>query len=238
MARNRRVALTAASNPSTATATAKKGNVKERKLETIEAVQKALRSYPHVYLYRLENARNAFFQRVRRDLSESSVFWLGRNRVLQRALGKDAQSAVIPGAEQVSKGITGSTGLLFPRLGKVDLQDALSQYSLFDFARAGSIAPFDVTITPEPGNVLCRQDTKEPISATLEPMLRNAGVQTMLRGGNVLLATGTELAVCREGDRLSENQARILKAFGIQLDEFAVKLTAHFDCQKGTLGPL
>lgn len=210
-------------------------STKERKLETIESVQKALRAYPNLFLYQLENPRNSFFQRLRRDLSETSIFWLGKNKVLQKALGKNASSAFVAGADQVSSKITGNTGILFTKLSRAELEDVLSGYSLVDYARAGSICHLPITIVPKEDKVLCRMDSGEPISATQETILRIAGMPTMLRGGAVLLASGNEFKVCEAGDKLTSNQAKILKVFGIQTDEFSVKLLARFDCGTGKL---
>ena len=212
------------------------GAVKEKKLETIQAVQACLKTHPHLYLYQLVNPRNNFFQRLRRDFADHTVFWMGKNKVLQRALGKTVDDEHVLNGHVIAKKITGKTGILLSKLKPSELEDALSSLpAMFDNARPGSIANYPVIVQADPDTRLLSDKEGEPIPASQEPILRTAGMPTMLRGGSVLLAQGSEYVVCQSGDSLTPAQAKILKIFKIQLDEFSVKLGGHFDVSTGIL---
>lgn len=202
------------------------------KQSLITTIQTACSTYPYIYSFRLHNARTPFFQRLRRQLSDSCQFSLGQNKVVQKALGKTKADAYKPGLEQVALQVNGTIGLLFSKLNKVELDDALSGFSWTDYSRPGSVAPHRVVIENCEGG-LCRMDDMQAISPTLEPQLRAAGLPVMLKGGQVFL-TVKEFVVCEADCVLNASQVKLLKAFGLKLDEFSVEIASHFDVEKGT----
>lgn len=84
-----------------------------------------------------------------------------------------------------------------------------------DYARAGSIINETITIPIGPLMV-----NDEPLSHTLESQLRSAGMPILLKKGVLILDSQYEL--CREGDILTADQAKLLKIFFYQLSEFKI----------------
>lgn len=201
-------------------------NDKARKQDLYTTVRALLPTHPHLHLFRLTNPRAAFFQRVRLALSPSCVFFLGKNKVLQKALTTEGASDQIAG---FVKKITHNVGVVVSQLERAELEDRLAGLlaGMCEYARVGSVAPFAVTIEPtdQSQRVLCRVDSGEQVSATSEPVLRAAGMPTMLRGGQVVLSgeeSGWE--VCKAGDKLSADQVKVLRLFGVKLDDFDISI--------------
>lgn len=65
----------------------------------------------------------------------------------------------------------------------------------------------------------------------MEPQLRQLGLPTTLKKGVVTLLSDYE--VCKEGDVLTPEQARILKLFGYEMAEFKVTIRYMWDAQSG-----
>ena len=60
---------------------------RERKEKLIERIQKALNEYKYVYILSHENMTTHPFNKIRKDFRDSK-FFLGKNKVMQFALGR------------------------------------------------------------------------------------------------------------------------------------------------------
>jgi mRNA turnover protein 4 len=80
-----------------------------------------------------------------------------------------------------------------------------------EFARAGGIADRDVEL---------KAGILEGQPFAIEPTLRQLGLQTKLEKGNIVLIKDTFL--CKKGDVLKSEQARLLKLFGEKTANFQV----------------
>ena len=99
---------------------------KDDKSLLIESIQTAIETYPHLYIFSVDNMRNTFLKQVRDALKESSRFFFGKNRVMKKALGTNQEEAYKHDLNLVADKLSGDVGLLFSRL---DL-DEIKEYSL------------------------------------------------------------------------------------------------------------
>ena len=83
-----------------------------------------------------------------------------------------------------------------------------------DFARTGAIA--EETVTMEEGPL-------PQFGHAMEPQLRAIGMPTALKKGVIHLIK--DHLVCTKGDKLTSEQARILKLLGHQVTALTIKLT-------------
>lgn len=97
-----------------------------------------------------------------------------------------------------------------------------TKYTEMDFARAGNKATLTVSLDPGP---------LEQFPHSMEPQLRQLGLPTALKKGVVTLLSDYE--VCKEGDVLTPEQARVLKLFGYEMAEFKVTIKYMWDAQSG-----
>lgn len=195
----------------------------------MEQVREAAITYQHTFLFRVRNMRNTLFKALRASLP--GRFFIGKNRVMALALGLDESSECAPNMSHLARRLHGDLGLLFTNESPERVQLVLAEAQEEDYARTGNKTSTGVVIEADPAG-LRNVDTNELLSATVEPQLRAAGMPTKLRGGAVLLATDS-YKVCREGEVLTADQARILKIFGIKMATFRVILLAHHQ-QDGT----
>ncbi|KAK7803847.1 hypothetical protein U0070_021518 [Myodes glareolus] len=100
---------------------------------------------------------------------------------------------------QVSKRLRGEVGLLFTNRTKEEVNGWFTKYTEMDFARAGNKASLTVNLDPGP---------LKQFPHSMEPQLRQLGLPTALKKAVVTLLSDYE--VCKEGDVLTPEQARVL----------------------------
>ncbi|KAJ3300780.1 mRNA turnover 4 [Borealophlyctis nickersoniae] len=211
------------------TKTDKKG--REGKDELFKQVREAVDTYSHVYIFSVENMRNTFLKDVRNEWKDSR-FFLGRNRVMAKALGTTAEEEYRDGLAELAQRLIGDVGLLFTNSTYPIVSDYFKSFLKADYARSGVVATQTVTVPAGPvkrgggeldGTVPAGTD---PFPHNMEPQLRALGMPTALVNGVVTLRT--DFTICKEGEALTPEQAQLLKHFYIQMAEFHVKFVCYW----------
>ncbi|CAO3625608.1 unnamed protein product [Cunninghamella blakesleeana] len=201
------------------TKTDKKGF--EGKEKIIEEVQQCVDNYDYIWVFSVKDMRNTFLKEVRNDLKSSSRLFLGRNKVMAKALGNTAEEEYKEGLSEIAKELHSEVGLLFTTKSPKDVQQYFENYVQPDYARSGNIAT-ETIVLPE-GPVHRGPD---PMPHNMEPLIRSLGMPTSLKNGIVTLLM--PYTICREGETLTTNQAHLLKLFYHQLAEFKVDLICYY----------
>jgi mRNA turnover protein 4 len=150
-----------------------------------------------------------------------SKIMLGKNKLLQIAMGKTPEDEYSDNLRHMSKEISESVGLLFTSRPRSDVEKFFSNFSEPDFARAGFVAPRDVIVTNE-------MLFNHPVSM-VEQQFKKLGLAVKINNGKiVLLEDSGECRLCKEGETLSPEKCKLLTHFGIKLSEFRVKLVCHW----------
>ena len=85
---------------------------KDQKRDLVQSVQECVDKYTYAYVFSFENMRSGKFKDVRHEWADSR-FFLGKNKVMGRALGSSADDEYRPALSQLSADLTGNVGLLF-----------------------------------------------------------------------------------------------------------------------------
>lgn len=211
----------------TLTQTSKK--TKEQKVSVIEDVRKSIDMYRSLYLFSYENMRSAKFKNIRMDLCRgggsedgeqqpSSRIFLGKNKLLQIALGRTPQEEYADNLRHISSKLTGSVGLLFTNKSQPEIVAYFQNAKEQDYARAGSVAIESVGITKE---------MLETHPVSMVEQLRKLGLPVEVKDGKLAFYGGKEEHVlCKEGTTLTAETCKLLLHFGIKLAEFRVTLVS------------
>lgn len=199
------------------TKTAKKGLQSKQKL--IEELWKCVDTYRNLFIFSVANMRNNKLKDIRTAWKHSRFFF-GKNKVMAIALGKRETDEYKDNLHKVSKYLRGEVGVLFTNKTKDEVQEYFDHFKEMDFARSGNLAQMDTTLNEGP---------LEQFPHSMEPQLRQLGLPTALKKGVVTLLK--EHAVCKEGDVLTPEQARILKLFGIEMAEFKVQIKCMWNSE-------
>eukprot|EP00301_Raphidiophrys_heterophryoidea_P023893 c7596_g1_i2.p1 GENE.c7596_g1_i2~~c7596_g1_i2.p1 ORF type:complete len:275 (+),score=89.84 c7596_g1_i2:44-868(+) len=184
----------------------------------IDTIQKAFDEYATAYVFEYGNLRSQYLKEIRATWS-TSRFFMGKNRVMQVALGEGPNGECHEGSHKLSKRLVGHRGLLFTNASKEDVAKFFNEYSVEDFARAGSVAPQDVMLAAGPLDAV----------PSMEVLYRKLGLPTELKNGVVILRD--EHYLCRRGDPINVEEAKLLKLFGHKLANFSIKLVCSLSKQ-------
>lgn len=190
---------------------------REHKEELVEKIRKAITVYPHLYVFHVHNVRTNILQQVRNDRRGDSKLFMGNNKVMSIALGRDAETSVAPNIFKVGKFLTGLCGLFFTTLPKKEVKEYFASIGGSVFARCGQPATADFMIRAGP---------LPQFPHSMTDQLRKLGLPLTLDKGVVTLLTDT--MVCKAGEPLSAEAAQLLKLWGMTTAEFRMELQAHW----------
>eukprot|EP00093_Oithona_nana_P000876 00876.XXX_1008_63_1 [CDS] Oithona nana genome sequencing. len=194
----------------------------ETKQAMVDKIRGAVDEYPRLFVFSVDNMRNTHFKHIREEWASHSKFFMGKNRVMALALGRTEAEEYNDKLHCVSKLLKNQRGLLFTSQNEDKVLEFFDEHSENDFLRTGGIAE---------DTVILEQGPLTQFSHAIEPQLRALGMPTELKKGVVTLLQ--EYTVCKEGDRLTSEQARILKLLGHQQAKFKLNMIALWSRQEG-----
>ncbi|ETN45055.1 uncharacterized protein HMPREF1541_09931 [Cyphellophora europaea CBS 101466] len=207
------------------------------------SIQDLATTHRYIFVFSVTNTRNTFLKQVRAAFSDSRLA-MGKTKVMAVALGRDAQSEVVPGVSRLNPYLSGEVGLLFTDRDVADVEAAFAGFWNADYARAGATASRAVRVPP--GEITTMYGVEggeeDPLPLAIEPQLRKLGVPTRIKAGKVVLEDAPEggmldvgdegYLVCKEGDVLDSRQTSILKILGVRMADFRIQLRAVYDRQE------
>jgi len=194
-----------------------KKRTKEAKFSLVEAIRAAVDEYKTLFLFTVENMRTTKFVQVRQEFKRDSRFFFGKNNVMSIALGRSSEDEFKDGLHKISKRLQGQCGLMFTNRPISQVLEYFASFKELDYARAGHQVDETVTIPAGP---------LEHFAFSMEPQLRKLGLPTQLQKGVITLLS--DFVVCTEGDKLTPDQARVLKLLEKTLATFSVALIAQW----------
>lgn len=195
---------------------------REGKSDFIQLVREKIEEHKSIYLFSYENMRTNKFKNVRMDFkTDDSRLFLGKNKLLQLALGRAPEDEFRNNLRHVSKLITGSVGMLITSRDDSMVQEYFSKLSEEEFARAGNTASRVVKITLE--QVSCH-----PVGQV--DLFRKLGLPVDIDNGKLTLIGGQkEVTVCKDGDTLTAETCKLLTHFDVKLAEFRLTLVCRWN---------
>jgi mRNA turnover protein 4 len=193
----------------------KKGKTQKERL--VNKLRDACDEYARVFVLEMVNMRNTKLKEMREKWI-GSRFFLGKNRVMQHALGRNASDEYSDGISKLSRRINGRCGLFFTNNTKEEVLHYFKSFRVPNYPRSGFVATEDFVI---PGGVL------EHYAVGMEPLLRKLGLPTRIKNAKVFLPTDTQ--VCSVGDKLTPNQCKLLEMFDVPMAVFTVSVNSMYD---------
>jgi len=198
----------------------KKGGL-ATKAALVERVRLAVDNYARVFVFTVENMRNNKLKTVRDHWSHSK-FFIGKNRVIAKALGNSEEEEYSENLHLVGKCLKNECGLLVTNSSEDEVLEYFNNLAQPDFARTGGVATETVVLKEGP---------LEMFGHSMEPQLRQLGLPVQLVKGQVTMLG--EHTVAGEGDVLTSEQARILKLLGHQQAEFKLNIVSGWSKEGG-----
>jgi mRNA turnover protein 4 len=226
-----------------------KRTTRQHKTVFVEQVRSAIDQHDTIYVFQYQNTmRSNHFQTIRMHFrpsssvnnmqddddhdvdSDSSRIFLGKNKLLQIALGRTSEEEYSDNLRHLSKLLSSdsgslSVGLLCTNRPGHEVESYFAQLELPDFARAGAVADREVTVSNE---------QLQAFPGTMVEQFRKLGLPVDINNGTVVLRETSkgcndgEYRVCKEGSALSAEQCKLLVHFGIKVSTFRVAIAGRW----------
>jgi len=202
----------------TLTKTSKKGGL-EFKQGLIQRIRESVDTYSNLYVFSVDNMRNNHFKAVReawKNENRRATFFMCKNRVMALALGREEAEEYNDNLHKVSKLLRGpNRGLMLTNEAQKVVEEFFEEFEEPDFLRTGGTALEDVDIPEGP---------LKQFGHAMEPQLRALGLPTELKKGVIHLMK--DYRVCKAGEKLTAQQAQILKLFEYRHASFKIDIVA------------
>lgn len=209
-----------------------KRSTRDHKAAVIQNVRTAVDEHESIYVFSYENMRSTKFKNIRmhfRDESDKTRIFLGKNKLLQIALGRTPEEEYADNLRHMAKLIEGgSVGLLFTNQSNDAVESFFHSLKEPDFARAGSVSSREAFVS---------NDMLTHFPSSMTETFRKLGLPVDIQKGVIVLRDGvTEHRICKAGETLSAEKCKLLVHFGLHLADFQVTLIARWS--NGTFEPL
>ena len=184
----------------------------------VEQVQEALDTYKNAFVLSFANMRATPFKMLAHRMREDSKFFLGKNKVIQIALGKTPEDEYATNSSTLAKYLRGHVCLLTTNKSRSEAEKFFAEQDFEDFATAGTEAEYTVHLAKG-------LDTLDGYAHSLEPYLKQLGLPFKLNMQKLELLS--DVYVCREGQTLNVEQCKILKLLGYKMGKFKLEMLAH-----------
>ena len=190
---------------------------KAGKEELIAKVREAVEEFKNAYVVSYESMRSGPFKVIANQWRSDSRFFLGKNKVIQVALGRQPEEEPADNTHLLSRYMRGNVCLLLSNRGKDALEKSFGELEEQheDFATAGTKATYTVFLK-------AGTETLDGYAHSLEPQLQMLGLPTKLNYQKIELLS--DVFVCREGQTLNVEQCKILKILGHKMANFKLSL--------------
>jgi mRNA turnover protein 4 len=209
-----------------------KRSTRDHKAALIQEVRTAIDEHESIYVFSYENMRSTKFKNIRMHFRDESVhtrIFLGKNKLLQIALGRTSEEEYADNLRHMAKLVEGgSVGLLFTSQPNEAVESYFQSLKEPDFARAGSVASREATVTNE---------MLSHFPSSMTETFRKLGLPVDIQKGVIVLRDSmAEYRICKSSETLSAEKCKLLVHFGLQLADFQVTLIARWS--NGSFEPL
>jgi len=204
----------------TLTNTKKQGRA--HKTELVDKIRAAVDEFENLFLLSFQNMRSNKFKQVRMEWKDSR-FFLGKNKIMQVALGRTEEEEYQENMSKISERLNGSVGILATNRSIEEVQSYFAEFAEAECARAGFVATESVALKQGP--------LPQFIHSMTEP-LRKLGLPVELKIGVVSLYQ--DFQVCNKGDVLTPEQAKILGHLDNKMSEFRIKVLCSWERESTT----
>lgn len=157
--------------------------------------------YPKCFMVEADNVGSKQMQQIRMSLRGHAVVLMGKNTMMRKALrGHLSQN---PKLEQLLPHIVGNVGFVFTKEELVDIRDMLLANKVKAPARAGAIAPVDVTV-PAQNTGLGPEKTS---------FFQALNIPTKITKGTIEIVA--DVKVIKIGDKVGMSDSTLLNMLGI-----------------------
>merc|ERR1711978_232616 len=174
-----------------------------------------LDEYPKCFMVNADNVGSKQMQQIRMSLRGNAVVLMGKNTMMRKAIrGHLSQN---PKLEQILPHIVGNIGFVFTKEELTDVRALILENKVKAPARAGAIAPLDVTV-PAQNTGLGPEKTS---------FLQALNIPTKITKGTIEIVTDVKLI--KECDKVGMSDSTLLNMLGISPFTYGLVVQKVYD---------
>lgn len=174
-----------------------------------------LDDYPKCFIVGADNVGSKQMQQIRMSLRGKAVVLMGKNTMMRKAIRGHLENN--PALEKLLPHIRGNVGFVFTKEDLTEIRDMLLANKVPAAARAGAIAPCEVTV-PAQNTGLGPEKTS---------FFQALGITTKISRGTIEILSDVQLI--KTGDKVGASEATLLNMLNISPFSFGLIIQQVFD---------
>uniref|UniRef100_A0A8C7XI73 Large ribosomal subunit protein uL10 n=1 Tax=Oryzias sinensis TaxID=183150 RepID=A0A8C7XI73_9TELE len=174
-----------------------------------------LDDYPKCFIVGADNVGSKQMQTIRLSLRGKAVVLMGKNTMMRKAIRGHLENN--PALEKLLTHIKGNVGFVFTKEDLTEVRDLLLANKVPAAARAGAIAPCDVTV-PAQNTGLGPEKTS---------FFQALGITTKISRGTIEILS--DVGLIRTGDKVGASEATLLNMLNISPFSFGLIIQQVYD---------
>jgi large subunit ribosomal protein LP0 len=192
-----------------------KTDKKAWKAEYFLRLANLLDEYNKFFLVNVDNISSKQMQSIRKVLRGKAELLMGKNTMMRKAIRGHLDK--IPALEKVLNCLKGNVGFVFTKEDVVEIRDLIKEQNVKAPARAGAIAPNDVSI-PAQNTGLGPEKTS---------FFQALSIQTKISKGTIEITNNVPLI--KEGDKVGASEATLLNMMKIMPFYYGLNIEKIYD---------
>lgn len=189
---------------------------KETKSQQIEQLREYAENYEHIYIFDYSGKCSGPLKRLKQIFTDA-VFFMGRKKLAQVALGQSKEDEIKPKIHLISKQLNGQVVLVFSNHNHNEFVSNASSFTEVNYAAPGFKVEEDYIL--EEGPI----DWVDPC---IEQLLVPLSVPVLVKEAK--LHAYKQYIIAKKGEKIDSKQSKILRLLGFQPDEFKIHLLCHW----------
>jgi large subunit ribosomal protein LP0 len=185
---------------------------RERKDEFSEKLRDLFSKYSKIIIVGADNVGSSHMQKIRVSLRGKGVLLMGKNTMIRRVIKNDYKNF-----EAVLPHIFENVGLLFTNSDLLELRDIINTQKVPAAAKAGAIAPIDVTVPAG--------DTG--LEPTQTAFLQALNIATRINKGQIMILNPKQ--VITKGEKVGASEATLLQKLKIKPFSYGLQIRQIYD---------
>jgi len=174
-----------------------------------------LEKYPKAFIVQADNVGSAQMQRIRKSLRGKAVVLMGKNTMMRKAIRMILESN--PKLEKLLGHIYGNIGFIFTDSDLVEVRKIINDNRVGAPAKAGAIAPCDVTVPAGPTGM-------EPSQTSF---LQALNIASEIAKGQIEILS--DVALLKKGDKVGQSEATLLAKLSIRPFSYGLETRVIYD---------
>lgn len=187
----------------------------ERKQEYFAKLSNLLDEYPKILIVQCSNVGSHHMQKIRKILRGDAVILMGKNTMIRKAIRSHIEKNA--DLEHLLPCVKGEVGLVFTKGDLSQVRKKLLSERVAAPAKAGSIAPVDVSIKAGTTGL-------EPTKTSFFQALN---IPTKINRGQIEILN--ELVLIKKGDKVGSSEATLLQMLNIKPFSYGLQTKTVYD---------